>query len=106
MFNSPIKKKITNKPNLDRIFFSNLKEGYGTIVLGAYPISKYCYKGHFFIIYKHKNDISYYDPRSGKNSYNIKDVICSTFKCWISYHNIKKTNSKLIESKLNIPIKY
>ena len=97
---------------------SKLKNGYATIVCGAYEygIIKKTIFGHFFIIYKEKNEIYIYNPQD-KNS--ISKSYCQTkshqsqqshliksLKYIIAYYNKNKIAAPLNKDRLNNAIPF
>ena len=93
---------------------SKLKNGYATIVCGAYEYGiKKTIFGHFFIIYKEKNEIYIYNPQDRKS---ISKSYCQTkyyqshliksLKYIIAYYNKNKIAAPLNKDRLNNAIPF
>lgn len=104
IFGTPIKRKIHDSKQKP---YSKLKNGYATFVCGRYAATK-C-TGHYFIVYKHNDIIYCYDPVAHKNEPYTN--ICyhndrQKYDIYASYHNLKKSDSMLIKSKMITRIRY
>lgn len=88
---------------------SKLENGYATIVCGAYEygIKKKTIFGHFFIIYKEKNEIYIYNPQYEKNVIKTKShLISKSLKYIIAYYNKNKIAAPLNKDRLNNAIPF
>ena len=88
---------------------SKLKNGYATIVCGAYEYGhriKFL-SGHFFIIYKENNEIYIYNPQYEKNVIKTKSYLISkSLKFIYAYYNKNKIAAPLNKDRLNNAIPF